>query len=281
MNPDTLATNTSPDVVFQSLLGTVNSLAREAGRRIMLIYESDFAVTEKPDQSPLTQADLASHDCLQAGLSALSPSWPVISEESADIPFIERSTYQTYWLIDPLDGTKEFIKRNGEFTVNVALIHRHRPVLGVVYAPVLDLCYFAAMGCGAFRQTGTGVPVPISVATPALKPPRLVGSRSHGSSSLDAFIEKIGPHEWRAIGSSLKFCRVAEGSADLYPRFGPTSEWDTAAAQCVVEAAGGAVVDLSGQAIAYNLKPSILNPSFLVFGDSGFCWPALAAGCCE
>lgn len=262
-------------------LQTVVALARKAGQSIMEVYESDFRVGTKEDASPLTAADLASHHCLAEGLAALHPLYPLLSEESAGIPYEERAPWETYWLIDPLDGTKEFIKRNGEFTVNIALIHRNNPVLGVVYAPARDLCYFAAEGCGAFRQEGQGGPHGIGVRAHAAHPLRVVGSRSHATEALTIYLNRLGEYELTSIGSSLKFCLVAEGSADLYPRIGLTSEWDTAAAHCVVREAGGEVTDLRGQPLRYNTKESILNPYFLVFGDKGRNWAAHAEGISE
>lgn len=256
----------------------VIQLAKDAGRRIMEIYDSDFRVGHKDDNSPLTAADLASHHCLVEGLEALRPRYPVLSEESSQLPFAERSAWETYWLIDPLDGTKEFVKRNGEFTVNVALIHQHQPVLGVVYAPAMDLCYFASEGCGAFRQQGNEEPVSIYAAAHAHHPLRVVGSRSHGGDALGVYLSRVGEHTLVSIGSSLKLCWVADGGADLYPRIGLTSEWDTAAAHCVVTEAGGEVTNLAGQPLRYNTKDSILNPFFLVFGDKTRDWSAHAAG---
>ncbi|CAK0769946.1 3'(2'),5'-bisphosphate nucleotidase CysQ [Gammaproteobacteria bacterium] len=259
------------------LLPTVITLAKEAGRRIMEIYQSDFQVDIKSDQSPLTAADMASHYCLVEGLGKLSPLYPILSEESSNIPFEERSQWETFWLIDPLDGTKEFIKRNGEFTVNVALIDRQQPVLGVIYVPAKDLCYFAAVGIGAFRQTGETTPEAIAVQSKAPSPLRVVGSRSHSGEALLAYLDRLGDCELMVSGSSLKFCLVADASADLYPRFGLTSEWDTAAAHCIVRAAGGEVTDLQGQPLHYNAKESILNPHFLVFGDQSRDWAGIAA----
>lgn len=259
------------------LLEPVVMLAREAGQRIMAIYAAGFDVEHKADASPLTAADLAAHECLVEGLARLA-SYPILSEESAAISFEERSEWDTYWLVDPLDGTKEFIKRNGEFTVNVALIHRHQPVLGVVVVPASGVAYFACEGCGAFRQKETGLPEPIRVATPPEQLLRVVGSRSHGSEDMERYLARLGDHQRLPVGSSLKFCRVAEGLADLYPRIGLTSEWDTAAAQCVVEQAGGAVVDLQGQRLCYNAKASLLNPYFLVCGDKSRDWLQYAAG---
>lgn len=262
-------------------LEPVLALAKDAGRRIMEVYQSDFRVGLKDDLSPLTAADLASHHCLVEGLSTLRPRHPVLSEESADISFAERSEWETYWLIDPLDGTKEFIKRNGEFTVNVALIHRNEPVLGVVYAPAKDLCYFASEGCGAFRRVGEAEPENIEVCPSAPPTARVVGSRSHGTVDLGLYLSRLGDHELVSIGSSLKLCLVAEGTADLYPRIGLTSEWDTAAAHAVVKEAGGKVVDLIGQPLRYNTKESILNPYFLVYGDHSRDWCRYAEGITE
>jgi 3'(2'), 5'-bisphosphate nucleotidase len=259
-------------------LESVVALAKEAGRRILEIYGSDFRVAVKEDSSPLTAADLASHHCLVEGLTALRPDYPIISEESKTLPFEERSGWETFWLIDPLDGTKEFIKRNGEFTVNVALIHRHQPVLGVVYTPAKDLCYFASEGCGAFKQTGDLSPQNIEVTSSAHYPVRVVGSRSHQTEGLAVYLSRLGEYELMSIGSSLKLCWVAEGAADLYPRIGLTSEWDTAAAHCIVKEAGGEVTDLHGQPLLYNAKPSLLNPYFLVFGDKSKDWCRYADG---
>lgn len=260
------------------LLKSAVELAKEAGARILEIYHSDFRISEKADSSPLTAADLAAHHCLVRGLEQLGPTYPILSEESVAQPYAERSAWTTYWLIDPLDGTREFVKRNGEFTVNIALIHEHQPILGVVHAPALETCYFAAENCGAFKQVATAEPVNIEVCTRAAYPIRVVGSRSHPSPELGGYLNKLGEHHLLAIGSSLKFCLVAEGLADLYPRFGPTSEWDTAAADCVVREAGGRVADLAGVPLRYNAKESILNPYFLVYGDKSRDWCGLAAG---
>ena len=260
------------------LLQSAVALALKAGGKILDIYHTDFRVGHKEDDSPLTAADLAAHHCLSEGLQALPGAYPVLSEEAAALPFEERALWDTYWLIDPLDGTKEFVKRNGEFTVNIALVRAHKPVLGVVYAPALNLCYFAEEGGGAFKVNGSGVAHAVAVRRQA--PGRLVvaGSRSHATPALELYLSRLGEHELKPVGSSLKFCLVAEGAADLYPRIGPTCEWDTAAAQCVVEAAGGAVTDLRGEPLAYNTKPSLLNPYFLVFGDKSQDWKAKAAG---
>ena len=254
------------------LLPAVVKLAQEAGNAILSVYGEQFDVTHKSDRSPLTLADLRSHDIIVRGLQALTPELPVLSEEASDIPYEQRRQWTRYWLVDPLDGTKEFVSRNGEFTVNIALIDNHAPVLGVVHVPVTSTTYTGAIGNGATKQIDGQAPEPLRVRSPAGNPLRIVGSRSHRGDSLDRHLPKLGPYELIAVGSSLKFCLVAEGSADFYPRFGPTSEWDTAAAQAVVEAAGGAVVKTDGERLSYNTKADLLNPHFLVYGDRGRDW---------
>jgi 3'(2'), 5'-bisphosphate nucleotidase len=249
-----------------ALIEPVVAIALRAGRAILDIYGSDFAVELKDDRSPLTEADRAAHAIIVEGLRTLPERLPVLSEESAAREIEDRRRWQRFWLVDPLDGTKEFIKRNGEFTVNIALIEDHEPVLGVVYAPVLGSVYAGAAGLGAFKQSD-GRRTPIAVRRPAAEPLRVVGSRSHANPELEAFLDSLGPHELKPMGSSLKICRVAEGEADLYPRLGPTSEWDTAAAQAVLLAAGGSMMDLTGQPLAYNARESLLNPHFLALGD--------------
>jgi 3'(2'), 5'-bisphosphate nucleotidase len=260
---------------LKSLVDPIVALAEDAGRAILEVYSTNFEVQEKDDESPLTQADLASHRWIDAGLRSLTPDIPIISEESGLPDFEERSQWQRYWIVDPLDGTKEFVNRNGEFTVNIALIENGRPVLGVVHVPVQDRTYVGCEGLGAQRRAGDGDPDPIAVTSSANGPARIVGSRSHRGASLDAFLDNVGDHEMIPMGSSLKFCVVAEGEADLYPRLGPTSEWDTAAAQAVVEQAGGKVVTLDGNPMKYNAKADILNPHFFVIGATDRDWLAL------
>ena len=261
-------------------LEPVRALATEASARILEIYATGFDVVAKADASPLTAADLAAHHTIMAGLHHLTPEVPVLSEESAVIPFAERSQWQRYWLIDPLDGTKEFVQRNGQFTVNIALIVDHEPVLGVVQVPVTGRCYFAARGYGAFREEPGQAPQPIQVKSLLPdQPVRVVGSRSHGGPGLQQFVAALGPHQLVTIGSSLKICQVAEGAADVYPRLGPTSEWDTAAAQAIVEIAGGRVMSAeTGQPLRYNTRDSLLNPHFIVYGDAGRDWLSYVPG---
>ena len=256
------------------LTDAVIDIAQRAGAEILVVYGSDAGTTSKADDSPLTLADLRAHRLIVAALRLLTPDVPVLSEEDADLPWAVRSSWSRYWLVDPLDGTKEFLAKNGEFTVNIALVIDHQPVLGVVYVPVTKVVYAGIVGTGAWRSSGDEPRTVIRVCTPAPARLRVVGSRSHGGASLDALLARLGSHELLSIGSSLKLCRVAEGSADLYPRLGPTSEWDTAAAQAVVVAAGGFVVNLDGAALRYNAKPELLNPHFLVYGDPTRDWIA-------
>jgi 3'(2'), 5'-bisphosphate nucleotidase len=258
------------------LLERVADIAREAGRGILEVYASGpVTATAKADRSPLTAADLRAHRLIVERLGALAPALPVLSEEAADTSFAERCAWPRYWLVDPLDGTKEFLSRNGQFTVNIALIEGHAPVLGVVHVPVADSSYLGWPGEGAWRQRAGEAPEVIRVAAHTATPMRVVGSRSHRGDSLDAFLARAGAHELLAIGSSLKFCRVAEGSADVYPRLGPTSEWDTAAAHAVVTAAGGTVSCLDGSPLRYNTRAELLNPYFVAFGPKDRDWLAL------
>ncbi|MBS0591488.1 MAG: 3'(2'),5'-bisphosphate nucleotidase CysQ [Proteobacteria bacterium] len=254
------------------LAQTCAIIARKAGEAIMAIYARDFTVSHKHDDSPLTAADLAAHHRIVAGLRELTPLLPVLSEESAEqAAWSERRDWPRYWLVDPLDGTREFIKRNGEFTVNIALIENHAPTLGVVYAPALDEMYLAWQNGGAWAEMPQSGKVKISSrlrATPLV----VAGSRSHADPRLSGALDKLGAHELVALGSSLKFCRTAQGQADLYARYGPTSEWDTAAGQCVLEQAGGGVTRLDGTRLTYNTKASLLNPDFLAFGDKSVDW---------
>ncbi len=256
----------------QRFIEPLRALAEQAGEAIMEIYETPFEVEHKQDNSPLTAADRASHEIICTGLAKLEPRLPLLSEESPPEEVAERLSWRRYWLIDPLDGTKEFVKRNGEFTVNIALIENHRPVLGIVRAPALDLEYVGATAAGAWVRRGNGRPQAIATASAPDGRLRIVGSRSHPSGALATYLARLGPHELKPMGSSLKICLVADGQADIYPRLGPTSEWDTAAAQAVLESAGGNMISLDGQKLRYNTKESLLNPHFLAVGDSGRDW---------
>ena len=257
----------------------INALAIKAGDQIMDIYKRDFHVENKSDSSPLTEADLASHHCIVDGLNALTPDIPVLSEESSKSELEGRINWRKYWLIDPLDGTKEFIKKNGEFTVNIALIEEGIAVLGVVYAPALNVLYYGDSE-GAFKVEDT-VNKPASVKSIKVKPIpvegdewSIVGSRSHQSAEFLEFVSNIKNHDIVSMGSSLKICLVAEGKADLYPRLGLTSEWDTAAAHAVVSAAGGLLLQHPELTpLEYNTRPeTLLNPFFVVCSQVSDVW---------
>ena len=260
------------------LLPQVIAVARAAGSEIMGVYARDFSVTLKDDQSPLTAADLVAQQVISAGLARITPRLPQLSEESAPEETAARRQWQSLWLIDPLDGTREFVKRNGEFTVNIALVHEHQPVLGVVYAPASGLLYAAARGGGAWLVDEQGRHSALQAAIPAAQPPRVLASRSHRGASLDALLDRLGEHTLVSVGSALKFGYLAAGRADFYPRLSPTSEWDTAAGQAIVEAAGACVVGFDGAPLRYNARDTLLNPSFLCWADGNHDWPAFARG---
>ncbi len=250
----------------------VLAIAQEASAAILGVYEGEFDVEHKADASPLTAADLAAHRCIVAGLSRLTPGIPVLSEESAHtIALDQRRGWTRLWLVDPLDGTREFVKRNGEFTVNIALIDRGVAVFGVIQAPVTGVLWHGAPGHGAFRRDGDGER-PLQVRAPATAPLQVAASRSHLDPRTAALMQRIGEVEAVALGSSLKFCRLAEGGMDVYPRFGPTSEWDTAAGQAILEAAGGAVLDPQGRPFRYNQRDTLLNGDFIALGDTSLPW---------
>ncbi len=267
-------TSTLPPPAPESLLQPVVDLAWQAGERTLAIYgQTRLQVTEKLDQSPLTAADLASQEIILAGLRRLSPDIPVLSEETCPTAPADRRHWRRFWLVDPLDGTKEFINRNGEFTVNIALVEDRYPILGVVHAPALGTCYFAARGQPAFRQRPGEAPRTIASAPLSTDEVRVVGSRSHPGEQLGRFVERLGKHVFVAVGSALKFCLVAEGSADVYPRLGPTWWWDTAAGQCVAESAGASVVAITGSRLAYDpVDEDLRNPHFLVCADRRRDW---------
>ena len=254
---------------LEMLAKNVSDIAREAGKRILEVYDDDdFGVETKSDDSPLTRADRLSNEVICNGLEALDMNFPIISEENRDVPYEERKDYEMFWLVDPLDGTKEFIKRNGEFTVNIALIQGHAPLMGVVYVPVTDELYYGVIGLGAFKQTSDGVEA-IKASSFRMDDPGLsvVCSRSHLNDETQAFVDALNEPQTVSRGSSLKFLVVAEGKAQLYPRIAPTMEWDTGAAQCILEAAGGKVVQYgTSTPLQYN-KENLLNPYFTASGD--------------
>jgi 3'(2'), 5'-bisphosphate nucleotidase len=274
------------DLKPASLVPEVLAIARQAGDAIMGVYAKLLAadaatlavlVNHKDDGSPLTQADLLAHQTIATRLAALTPDIPVVSEEdTASLQY--RKPTGTFWLVDPLDGTKEFLARNGEFTVNIALVQEGRATLGVVLAPALGLAYWGCPGAGAFKEHN-GLVQAIRVAVPAEAGSgllRVLASKSHLNADTQAYLQQLGPHKLVQAGSSLKFCRVAEGSADIYPRLGPTCEWDTAAAQSVVEAAGGEVLELDGTPLRYG-KPELLNPYFVAAAPGMVCAPISGA----
>lgn len=250
---------------YSSILPEVIKVADEASEKVLKIYQTDFKVNYKADESPITAADMAAHDIILKGLRNISGEIPVLSEEGRDIPWEERKHWRRFWLVDPIDGTKEFTQRNGEFTVNIALIEDGEPVLGVVIAPALQEAYWGLVGEGAHRRDRTGRVHSIRVAEPK-GAKRVVASKNHLNEQTRAFIEKLGEHELVQAGSSLKLCLIAEGHADIYPRLGPTSEWDTGAAQAVLMAAGGKVQTLEGKPLKYG-KENVLNPYFIASGS--------------
>jgi 3'(2'), 5'-bisphosphate nucleotidase len=256
-------------MLLNSLLEPTIQLAKQAGAKILSFYQhTNTAIKTKADNTPLTEADLCAHEIISNGLKQLTPDLPILSEESAAIAFSERKTWQRYWLIDPLDGTKEFLDRFDDFTVNIALIDNHQSVLGVLYAPALSVCYFACVDQGAFKQVGEQTATSIKVAAQQNSTLRVTASRRHNSTKLQTFLAQLKNYTVISRGSALKFALVAEGSVDIYPRLSPTSEWDTAAGQCIVEQAGGTVIDLQGNPLRYNAKASLLNPMFLAIGNN-------------
>ncbi len=269
----------------------IETIARRAGAAIMEVYNRAEApaVRYKEDDSPLTEADRRANAVIAEALEHLAPRLPVLSEESARPDWETRRRWRRYWLVDPLDGTKEFVKRNGEFTVNIARVNDGVAEFGVVHVPVSGVSYLGEIGRGAFRREAGAVPVPIayrpilhSGPKPAARPLKVVASRSHLDSRLRPVVERLerefGAVELVNLGSSLKFCLIAEGKADVYPRLAPTSEWDTAAAHAVLAAAGGEVCDTRFQPLRYNQKDGLLNPNFVAMGDRRQDWRKILAG---
>ena len=246
-------------------------IAKQAGLKILEVYNTAYDIQKKSDETPVTTADLLAHELICERLETLTPDIPVLSEESTKIPYEIRKTWQRYWLVDPLDGTREFIKKNGEFTVNIALIENTKSILGVIYVPVTAHTYYAWQHHEACKIDEHNKHQVIHTR-PLPETPTVSGSRSHGTDKLKAYLEKLGDIELLSIGSSLKSCLVAEGKIDLYPRLGPTSEWDTAAAHCIVEQAGGKLLQTNMQPLRYNTKDSLLNPEFFAFGDPDQDW---------
>ena len=260
--------------ILKLLLPQVVSIAKEAGNIIMDVYQNGFEIETKADDSPVTSADLAANAYIINALQKLFPLYPILSEEDVAVSFEERLKRETYWLIDPLDGTKEFIKRSNKFTVNIALIHQNKAILGVVYAPALGVNYYACKDHGAFKEL-PNQEVQVIKARSIPQKPAFVGSFSH-KGDLKMFLDNVktdlGDYNFTSMGSSLKMCLVAEGEADLYPRLWLTSEWDTAAAHCIVDEAGGQLVKTNMSPLLYNTKDSLLNPFFFVIGNNDINW---------
>ena len=269
-------TTAPAETLSEKLIAELVAVTRRAGAAILDVYESDFEVARKADASPLTQADLAAHEVIATALGELTPGTPLLSEESEPPPYSERRRWHRYWLVDPLDGTREFVDRNGQFTVNIALIDGGEPILGLVGVPTRGQVFVGHIAdrraeCHEHGSVRTIAGRPM---TPH-RPVTVVASRSHRNARLERYLESLAGSfpgiERRAVGSSLKLCMLADGGADLYPRLGPTSEWDIAAAHAVLAAAGGAVRRLDGQPIVYN-KPEFLNPDFVAVADDSFPW---------
>jgi 3'(2'), 5'-bisphosphate nucleotidase len=252
-------------------LQNVVEIAKAAGRKALEFYGGEIGLELKADDSPLTLADKASHELIEAALREMDADVPVLSEESPEEAIRDRKSWQRFWCVDPLDGTKEFIKESGQFTVNIALIEGAEATLGVVHVPVTGVTYSALRGDGAIVENADGDRREIRTRKVDLEQPVIVASRDHAGPKIAALLARLPYAEATSMGSSLKFCLVAEGAADFYPRLAPTCEWDTAAAQCILETAGGGVVDLSGSRLAYN-KDDLLNPSLLSFGDPTVDW---------
>ena len=256
--------------ITQEQLNILCQIVKDAGAEVMAVYNQPVDVQVKDDMSPLTEADLRADRVIRQGLEKNFPNFFILSEESSSESSEQKGndSEEAFFLVDPLDGTKEFLKRNGEFTVNIALIHKGKAIAGAVFAPALDELFFAAADLGVWK-THMGNTQLIQTASLSQDKLRVVGSRSHGSEQADVWLSNLNREfELMPAGSSLKFCKLAEGKADIYPRFGPTSQWDTAAAQCVLEIAGGAVVDVHGHSLVYGLDLPILNKEFIALGTT-------------
>lgn len=258
---------------LSALVEPIQGIAREAGRCILDVYAGAFSITEKPDQSPITEADLAAHRCILRGLAEHTPTIPILSEESSEISFAERSRWEWLWLVDPLDGTREFIRRSDQFSVNIALIHQREPVFGLILSPVDGACYYAWRSGGAWKKPRNQPAQRIHAATTCHQPIRVTSSEaSYRSRRLQEYLQKVGEYQHIFLGSALKSCLIAEGRADLYPRFGPTGEWDTAASQIILEEAGAHLTDLHLRPLRYNARPVLINPDFFAFSAACTDW---------
>lgn len=264
-----------------SLIDPVIDIAQDAGELILQVYRGEFEVEIKGDGTPLTIADQRSHQLICQRLMELTPDIPILSEESVGIDYETRRQWQTFWLVDPLDGTKEFIKQSGEFTVNIALMVENQPVLGVVHTPVKEWTHWGWHSGGAWKQVGTGVAEQISCNQFDGGTATVVASKSHGQAKLQQFLDNLkareGDYQVANMGSALKICLVAEGKGDIYPRLGLTSEWDTASAHIIIREAGGRIMQPDGNEVIYN-KANILNPYFLAIGAGEYDWISLLQG---
>ena len=246
-----------------NLISGVINIARQAGVAILDVYNTDFDISIKDDKSPLTEADTRANDIIIEGLEKITPDVPVLSEEGKDIPFKERSNWDAYWLVDPLDGTKEFIKKNDEFTVNIALLKQNQPVFGVVFAPALNKLYWGSREKGSFKSSNGDKYILIAVNSQITNPVQIAVSRSHPSSAMNSFISQFAEYVLHPMGSSLKICSVSDGTVHFYPRLGPTMEWDTAASHAIIRSAGGELINIgTNKPLEYN-KKELLNPKFI------------------
>ena len=240
-------------------------VSKAAGHAIMDIYNTNFEVQSKKDETPITKADLISNKIICESLGKINPNIPILSEESSNISYSERSKWNDYWLVDPLDGTKEFIKKNDEFTTNIALIRNNAPVFGIIHIPATNQTYWGSVTGGSYYLEGDTyserVKISVSHSQSNL---RIVCSRSHPTGELEELLAKLDNYELVRTGSSIKFCLIANGNADCYPRLGPTSEWDTAAGEIIARSAGANIVSFDDKPLKYNLRNSYLNPHFLV-----------------
>ncbi len=257
---------------FENYLSKVIEIAKQAGREILSVYKKDIKFELKADDSPLTEADFIANDIISSGLNDLTPEIPILSEEGIEIPYEQRKQWERYWIVDPLDGSSEFIKGTGDFTVNVALIDNNQPVLGVSYLPAHHTCYFSYCGSEAIKEDAVGKRIVLHTKAVSGDKIKVAVSRNVEIVGLQSFLSQLGKYQLVYFGSSLKMCLVAEGLVDIYPRLGFICEWDTAAGQCIVERAGGMVVDLNFEPLRYNTKDSLYNPHFLVLGDIGYNW---------
>tara|TARA_Y100001970_G_scaffold293982_1_gene445344 strand:- start:45696 stop:46526 length:831 start_codon:yes stop_codon:yes gene_type:complete len=258
--------------INKELIKEVILISEKAGCAILDIYDkSDIEINIKDDKSPLTQADIASHNIIVKSLNQLTPKIPILSEESSQIDYSVRSKWSNYWLIDPLDGTKEFLKKNGEFTVNIALIENNTPVLGVIFVPVRNQYFWGSKEFGSFYSSDGNSAKKLKVSEGSWNSLRIVTSRSHINEELEVLLKEIDSFDLVSIGSSLKFCLIAAGKADIYPRFGLTSEWDTAAGEAIVRFAGGYITNIDGNQMTYNSKDSLINSHFVVSCNKEIC----------